>query len=340
MTVRIAVIGAGIMGADHARIVAEDLPGATLQVVCDMDEARARAIAGRYDAEAATAPEAVIARTDVDAVIVASPDSTHAPLSLACIRAGKKVMCEKPLSQSSGECREVMQAEAASGTRQIMLGFMRRYDPAYRQMRAALTAGTIGRPLMMHNWHRNGSTPSADFTGAMAITNSAPHEFDILRYMLGCEPVSITATQPMRSDDKVAPVVMVLQTVDGQLVTVEVNNNAAYGYDVKAELVGETGTIATNHVSYTRMDKGATQSLGHDADWRDRYAEAYRQQNKAFVRWVQGGGCPELAASAWDGYAAAVIAECGVKALESGSRQDITLIPRPAFYAGATGKVA
>jgi myo-inositol 2-dehydrogenase/D-chiro-inositol 1-dehydrogenase len=126
---------------------------------------------------------------------------------------------------------------------------------------------------------------------------------------------------------------MVLQTVDHQIVTIEVNNNAAYGYDVKAELVGETGSIATNHVSYVRLDKEALKSVGHDPDWRNRYAEAYRQQNRAFLRWVQGGDYPELASSSWDGYAAAVIAETGVKALETGIRQDITLISKPEFYA-------
>ena len=333
MSIKIAVIGAGIMGADHARIVAEDLPGASLSVVCDMDLARAQAIADIYETEAATDPETTIARGDVDAVIVASPDFTHAPLSLACIAAGKKVMCEKPLSQSSSECLGVMQAEEAAGKKHVMLGFMRRYDPAYIQMKRALTDGIIGRALMLHNWHRNGSTPATDFTGAMAITNSAPHEFHILRYLLDSEAVSITATQPARSDDKVAPVVMVLQTVDHQIVTIEVNNNAAYGYDVKAELVGETGSIATNHVSYVRLDKEALKSVGHDPDWRNRYAEAYRQQNRAFLRWVQGGDYPELASSSWDGYAAAVIAETGVKALETGIRQDITLISKPEFYA-------
>jgi len=333
MTIRIAVIGAGLMGADHARIVAEDMPGATLRVVCDRDAARAASLADRHGAEAATDPVAVIARDDVDALIVASPDVTHAPLCLACISAGKKVLCEKPLSQSSSECLDVLRAEEARGGRHVMLGFMRRFDPAYLQMRRALTDGTIGRALMLHNWHRNGSTPAPDFTGAMAITNSAPHEFDILRYLLDSEPVCITATQPRRSDDKVAPVVMVVGTEDGQIVTIEVNNNAAYGYDVKAELIGETGSIATTHLSHTRIDKDARQSVGHDPDWRNRYAEAYRQQNRAFLHWVRGGDYPGRAASSWDGYAAAMIAEAGVAALHSGRRQDISLIPRPEFYA-------
>ena len=84
MTTRIAVIGAGLMGADHAKIVAEDLPGARLQVVCDMDGARARRVADAFGAaDVGTDPEAIIARADVDAVIIASPDFTHAPLSMA-----------------------------------------------------------------------------------------------------------------------------------------------------------------------------------------------------------------------------------------------------------------
>lgn len=334
VTIRIAVIGAGLMGADHAKIVAEEMSGATLQVVCDMDETRAKTIAKAYGAvDTASDPIAVIERNDVDAIIVASPDFTHASLSLACIKAGKKVLCEKPLSQNSAECVDVMTAEQAAGQRHVMLGFMRRYDPAYIQMKSALKSGQIGRALMMHNWHRNGETPAADFTGAMAITNSAPHEFDILRYMLDSEAVNITATQPKRSDDKVAPVVMVIQTADGQIVTIEVNNNAAYGYDVKAELVGETGSISTNHVSYVRLDKDATKTLGHDPDWRGRYADAYRQQNRAFLAWVNGGDYPELASSSWDGYTAAVIAETGVKALEAGTQQNIQLINKPEFYA-------
>jgi len=333
MTIRIAVIGAGTMGADHARIVARELPGCTLQVVCDMDAARTRLIADEFGAaDVATNAKTTITRNDVDAVIIASPDFTHAPLSRACIAAGKKVMCEKPLSQSSAECLDVMAAEQAAGERHVMLGFMRRYDPAYIQMRNALERGQIGRALMLHNWHRNVSTPAADFTGAMAITNAAPHEFDILRYLLSAEATSITAVQPSRSDDKVAPVVMVLETAAGQIVTVEVNNNAAYGYDVKAELVGEDGSICTKHVSYTQLDKDAAKSVTHDPDWRDRYAEAYRQQDKAFVAWVGGGAYPERASSAWDGYAAAVIAETGVKALETGHRQPITLTSKPEFY--------
>jgi myo-inositol 2-dehydrogenase/D-chiro-inositol 1-dehydrogenase len=332
--VRVAVIGAGLMGADHAKIVAEEMPGASLQVVCDMDEVRARKVADAHGAaDVATNPEAVIARADVDAVIVASPDFTHAPLSLACINAGKKVLCEKPLSPSSAECLSVMQAEQEVGQKFVQLGFMRRYDQSYVEMKQAIENGTLGRALMMHNFHRNVETPASDFTGAMAITNSAPHEFDVVRHVLGTEYAWISAFQPKRSDRRVAPVFMVLETVDGQLVNIEINNNAAYGYDVRAELVGEQASISMNHVAYTHLERSFGVHTGYDADWRTRYFDAYRRQNRAFLRFVDTDVFPENASSCWDGYAAAVAAEAGVTALASGQKQLVTMISKPEFYA-------
>ncbi len=334
MTQRIAVIGAGLMGADHARIVAEDMPGAVLQVVCDMDQARARKVAEAFGTtDIGSDPAAVIARADVDAVIVASPDFTHTPLSLACIKAGKPVLCEKPLSQKPEECLAVMAAEQASGRRFVQVGFMRRFDQSYVEMKAALDQGRLGRALMMHNFHRNVETPAADFTGAMAITNSAPHEFDVVRHVLSCEYASISAYQPKRSDARVAPVVMVLETTDGQLVTIEINNNAAYGYDVRAELVGEAGSIAMNNVAYTRTDMKLASATVYEADWRGRYHEAYVRQNRAFLHFVNTGEFTSVGSSAWDGYAAAVVADTGARALASGTKLAVVMIAKPEFYA-------
>jgi myo-inositol 2-dehydrogenase/D-chiro-inositol 1-dehydrogenase len=329
------------MGADHAKIMIEDLPGATLQVICDMDTARARVLAEKLGAaDVSSNPADAIARADVDAVIVASPDSTHAPLSRACIAAGKCVLCEKPLSQKPQECLEVMQAEQASGARHVMLGFMRRYDRAYAEMKQALAEGTLGRALMMHNFHRNVETPAADFIGAMAITNSAPHEFDVVRHVLGCEFTSVTAMQPKRSDCLVAPVVMVLETDDGQLVTIEVNNNAGYGYDVRAELVGERGSIAMNNAAYTRTDTKLRSSIRYDTDWRGRYDGAYVRQSRDFLRFVETGAFPEIASNCWDGYCAAVVAEAGAKALSTGQKQPVTMMAKPEFYASKKGLAA
>ena len=322
------------MGADHARIIAGDLPAATLQVVCDASDARARSVADETGAVHVSAdPVETIQRPDVDAVIIASPDPTHAPLALACIAARKPVLCEKPLSQSAQECLSVMGAEMATSRRWIQLGFMRRFDQSYTEMKAALDDGSLGRALMMHNLHRNVATPAADFTGSMAITNSAPHEFDVVRYVLNTDYTAISAFQPQRSDTLVAPVFMVLETTDNQLVTIEINNNAAYGYDVRGELVGEKGSVSLQSPRFLRRDAALTQTAPYAADWRPRYAPAYLRQNRAFLDFVRTGTPSPIASDAWDGYCAAIVADAGVCALLEGRKVPVQMTRKPAFYA-------
>jgi myo-inositol 2-dehydrogenase / D-chiro-inositol 1-dehydrogenase len=334
MSVRIAIIGAGIMGADHARIVAEDLPGVSLQVVCDASQERARKAADEYGAgDASDDPLATIRRGDVDAILIASPDETHAPLALAAIEAGKPVLCEKPLSQSSKECQDVIEAEVSRGRQFVQLGFMRRFDPSYRDMKAALDDGSLGAAIMMHNFHRNVEAP-ANFTGQMAITNSAPHEFDVARFVLGADYKAISVFQPAGIDASRtgAPVFMVLETDKGQLVNIEINNNAAYGYDVRGELVGEKGSVFLNAPIHTRQNGRLMSYELYAPDWRPRFAEAYRLQNKAFLNFVRTGEFPPIAADAWDGYCAARVAEAAVEALQKGARVTLARAKKPSLY--------
>ena len=321
------------MGADHARIFAEDLRGAELQVICDAAEGRAREVADRTGAaDVTTDPEAVISRTDVDAVLIASPDDTHAPLTLKAIEAGKPVLCEKPLAPTTADCMQVIDAETAAGRRFVQVGFMRRFDPSYTEMKAALASGALGRAIMMHNFHRNMESPGPWFTGSMAITNSAPHEFDVARFMLDAEYRSIAASQPTRSDELAAPVCMTLETTDGQLVTIEINNNAGYGYDVRGELVGERGSVLLNTPVWSRTNADLSSVEHYAADWRPRFAEAYRLQNKAFLNFVETGLPSPIASNAWDGYCATQIAEMGAKALADGTRIEVEVPTMPDLY--------
>ncbi len=332
MTVRVGLIGAGIMGADHAKILTQQMPGVTLQYICDADPARARAVA---DATAAvhvsSDPHSVIADKNVDALLIASPDHTHAALTRACVELGKPVLCEKPLSQESKECLDVIAAEVKIGRRLVQIGFMRRFDPAYVEMKQALTNGTIGQPLMMHNFHRNVSAPS-NFTGQMAITNSAPHEFDIARFVLDTEYEEISVFRPQFRDANRpgAPVFMVLKTVTGQLVNIEINNNAAYGYDVRGELVGEKGSVFLRSPIASEIHLNLQAVTSYAADWRPRFAEAYRLQNSAWLKSIETG--KPAGASAWDGYAATLIAEAGVQSLEQGVPVKVSLTARPKLY--------
>lgn len=334
MTVRVALIGAGVMGVDHARIFAEDIPNAELRIVCDASRERAEQVARDCGVrEVANDALAVIDRSDIDAVVIASPDHTHAPLSIAAIRAGKQVLCEKPLSPSVAECQQVIDEEVRLGRRMVQLGFMRRFDPSYAEMKALLGAGEVGRAIMFHCQHRNVAAP-ANFTGQMAISNSAPHEFDIARFVLGSEVVGISVFQPKGVDANQvgAPVFMVLETQHGQLVNVEINNNAAYGYDVRGELVGERGSIFLTAPVHSRLSKALRSAQAYPADWRPRFAEAYRLQNKAWIHAIESGTPSSTAASAWDGYCATLIASSGVRALESGSRVVIESMTKPSIY--------
>ena len=332
MTIRVGLIGAGIMGADHALILSQQLPGVSLQYICDADEKRARGVADASGAvNVTTDPLSVIKDKSVDAILIASPDQTHASLSLACIAAGKPVLCEKPLSQVATECLDVIAAETKRGTRLVQIGFMRRFDPAYVEMKQALTSGVIGAGVMMHNFHRNVSAPS-NFTGQMAITNSAPHEFDIARFVLDAEYDSISVFRPqLANPNKVgAPVFMVLKTLAGHLVNVEINNNAAYGYDVRGELVGEKGSVLLRSPIASEVHVNLRTVTTYPADWRPRFAEAYRLQNSAWLKSIETD--TPAGASAWDGYAATLIAEAGVASLETGKPIKVKQAEKPNLY--------
>jgi myo-inositol 2-dehydrogenase/D-chiro-inositol 1-dehydrogenase len=334
MSVRLAIIGAGIMGADHARIIANDLPGAALRVVCDASGERARKVADDCGAaDIASDPIETIRRKDVDAVLIASPDETHAPFSLVAVEVGNPVLCEKPLSQSSRECLEVIAAETSRGRQFVQVGFMRRFDPSYRDMKASLDDGSIGRAVMMHNFHRNVEAP-ANFTGQMAITNSAPHEFDVAGFVLGADYRAISVFQPDGVDTSRtgAPVFMVLETDKGHLVNIEINSDATYGYDVRGELVGETGSIFVNAPATTRCNSALKAFERYPAHWRPRFAEAYRLQNQAFVRFIRTGQFPAIASHASDGYCATRVAQAGVEALRKGARVTVESADRPGLY--------
>jgi myo-inositol 2-dehydrogenase/D-chiro-inositol 1-dehydrogenase len=327
---RVAVIGAGVMGADHARIISSAIPGAELQCICDADETRARNSADATGARnVAKDPLATIEDKAVDAVLIASPDHTHAELTLACLRVGKPVLCEKPLSQDVAECLRVLQAENALGKRLVQVGYMRRFDPPYVEMKDRSTQSGIGAPIMMHNFHRNVSAP-AFFTGQMAITNSAPHEFDIARFVLGAEYSAVSAFQPSTEGDGVGPVFMVLRTEKGQLVNIEVNVNAGYGYDVCCELVCEHGSISLRAPVQieTHLALGAT--AHYAPDWRPRFADAYRLQDHAWLRSIESG--VPTGASAWDGYVASFTAQRAVEALRAGREIEIRYAERPGLY--------
>jgi myo-inositol 2-dehydrogenase/D-chiro-inositol 1-dehydrogenase len=321
MSVGIGVIGAGMMGADHVRTLTGGVAGAHVAAISDADPARAEAAVRECDGARAIAdPHALIADPAVDAVVVASSDATHEEFVVGCIGARKPVLCEKPLATSADACLRVIEAELAAGRRLVHLGFMRRFDPAYGVVKARLDDGGLGEILLLHCAHRNASSPPG-FTSEMLITSSAVHEIDIARWLLGEEIVgaSVRAARPtsQAANGLRDPQIVLLETAGGVLIDVEVFVNAGYGYDIRCEVVGETGSV----------------HLGEqvEPDFRARFATAYQRELEAWVGAVGDG--PGPGPSAWDGYVANAVADACLESLASGVRASVSLEERPPLYA-------
>ena len=332
MTVRIGLIGAGIMGADHADILRRGVPVARLAAVYDADRERARQVARANEVERIfeTATD-LISDPGIDAVIIASPDETHAALAIACIERGKPVLCEKPLASTLEGCRDIVAAEVKGGRRVVQVGFMRRFDPGYRAMKGALDATTLGLPLFMHCVHRNAFAPHY-ITSELVIANSTVHEIDIARYVLSEEFVAATVVSPRPSTKAPTrqPQFVVLETESGIVVDIEAFLDAQYGYDVRAELVCEAGTIslAPNPPIALRVD--GRDGFGLNPDWRGRFEEAYRAQMMAWVGSITGGR--HQGSNAWDGYVASLIAADCLTSFRDRARIPIRIEEKPAIY--------
>ncbi len=332
MTVRIGLIGAGVMGADHARTIASGVGGAELTAVNDKDIDRARSVARAYgDARVVETADELIADPKIDAVLVSSPDETHASLAVACIGAGKPALVEKPLASTPDECRAVISAEMKGGRRLIQVGFMRRFDPGYLAMKAALAQNRLGAPLFFHCVHRNAVGPEY-LTSELVIANSAVHEIDIARFLLEEEFAWVAVTSPRASMKAPGrrPQFIVLETRGGVVVDVEVFVDATYGYEVKGEMVCEAGAVML-----ARGPAITTREAGHEItivepDWRARFKTAYREQIAGWVDSI-GSGKPR-GSSAWDGYAASVTAGACLEAWRSRTRTKVTLADAPDFY--------
>jgi len=152
MSVGVGVIGTGVMGAEHARLLRQETPGAHLAGVFDADVAPAQAAA--VGAAVFSDPQSLVASDPIEAVIIASPDATHAELALACLEAGKPVLCEKPLASSAAEALRVVQAEVALKRRLIQVGYMRQFDPGYQEIQRIKDEGGVGAIVLLHNVHR------------------------------------------------------------------------------------------------------------------------------------------------------------------------------------------
>lgn len=333
MELRIGVIGTGAIGEDHIRRLTKVTSGAKVVALSDINVDNAKRIAKEYGATFYKTGNEVIHAEDVDAVVVASWDPTHAGFVQECIKAGKYVLCEKPLATTAEECLEIIDAEINGGKKLVQVGFMRRYDRGYMKLKQIIDSGEIGEPLMVHCCHRNKSH-IPQHTSDMTIKNSGIHEIDVLRWLLDDEYESGQAFAARQNSNASKgledPQMMLLTTKKGILVDVEVNMSSAYGYDIQCEVVCEKGTIRLPNPSSVMMKKDGNRSYEIYPDWTYRFIEAYDIEFQDWIDSIKAGA--PTGPDSWDGYVACVTADTLIDAKKKGSIKKININSKPELY--------
>lgn len=355
---RIAVLGVGMMGADHVARLTERTKGATVTVLNDYVPAKAEELAATIPGcRVINDPLDAIADAEVDAVILATPGPTHEKQLLACLEAGKPVMCEKPLTTDVATSLEVVRREAELGRKLIQVGFMRRFDAEYEQLKGLIDDGAFGQVLLAHCVHRNPAVP-ASFDSSMVVKDSLVHEVDVTRFLFDEEITSVQIVAPTASANAPGglkdPQIAILTTASGRHVDVELFVTTGVAYEVRTEVVGDLGSafigldqgLIRKQAKAAGSGAGATDSsqpgasAGGDGrkaagvwggaitpSFVERFGQAYDTEIQRWVNAVRAGTNVD-GPGAWDGYAAAAVCAAGVVALETGEPQRVEMVSR------------
>ena len=255
---------------------------------------------------------------------------------LAGIAAGKQVFCEKPLATTREACDRILDAEVAAGRRLVMVGFMRRYDDGYRAMKQALDRGDIGAPLLFHSAHPNPTVPPSVTTDGV-IVDTCVHDIDVARYLLDSEVAAAQVFNPRRQPGRQQlqdPLILLLEMANGALGDVEAAVNVDYGYDIRGEILGETGTVELAESSRIIVKRKGEYSGRVPTDWRERFVRAYDTEFQEWINAVAAGTRPARAHGT--GTPRPWSPTPGAR-LRTGQRVTVSMREQPDLYRVATG---
>ena len=291
----VGVLGVGEMGRRHAENLRRLVPHANLVAVADVDLERARGVAAELEIENSYGSlEAMLECKTLNAVVIATPDKFHAVSVKTAAAAGRDILCEKPLALSLADAHELLAAVSKAGVR-MQVGFMRRYDPAYGAAMQRIEAGEIGTPVVFKSIGRDKDGPplssyQSNNNGMLFYTNTI-HDFDLARWLMQDEVAEVHAytTVAIRPEiaqfgDVVAGVVN-LKFAQGAIGNIESHAQAAYGYDVRTEIIGSRGSIlvgSLNRIPATLLSaQGSTRPIADH--FLTTFADAYLAEIQDFV---------------------------------------------------------
>ena len=303
----IGVVGAGVMGSGHLEYLSQEVPGVTVAAVAEPDQALRRSVLEQWGitcAEFGTLEE-MLDGAELDGVVIASPDRFHAESIKLCLSRGMPALCEKPLAQTLRDGEELAELAHASlgeiGRPLIHLGFMRRFDPPFVEVKELIQSGDLGSVLYINASTRNVASPG--ITSDELLTNIAIHEVDTLRWLLEDEwaQLSVLSGRPTSAapDNTRDPIVLTGTTEAGVMIVADIFANNSYGYDVRCELTFERGVVRVGiwgDVSIVKNhEHPAHPAFALGENWIARFRQAYIDELKAWTNTLRGTPSTELA---------------------------------------------
>ena len=323
--IRFALIGAGFIGSVHARNLAVH-PGVDFALVHDSDPARAMAVAGRHGTRAAVDLDTVFTSREIDAVFIASSTNTHADYLQRAARAGKAILCEKPIDLDIERVRRAVAAVTEAGV-PAMINFNRRFDANHAELRANVAAGEAGTIELVQMTSRGPTVPPLDYIKVSGgqLRDQTIHFFDLLRWITQDDPVEVHVMGAALADPRVAEAgdvdtsVAVLRMRSGALCQIDSARRTGYGYDERIEVFGSKGMIESTRQRFRGVSRYSGDKIVEDglhASWFERVEASYFHALDAFASALQKGTVPSPSLD--DGLKAQLIAEAATQSLTTG----------------------
>ncbi len=304
--VRIGIVGLGRLGRRHAENLASRVAGARL-VAAASPVAEERAWAEKTlngVATYASLPD-LLQHPDLDAVWLVTPTSLHADQTIAAIRARKHVFCEKPLALDTADCDRAIAIAAEHPGQVVMVGFMRRFDPAYAEAKRRIDAGDLGKVFAIRCVSEDPVDPGGFFirfapTSGGIFLDCCIHDVDLVRWMLGgAKPVSVAAvgsrilTPALEACGDVDTASAIVAFEGGALADFTVTRTSHRGYEASMTVVGSRATLEIGRgvpkLPLT-LELDGRRSVAGQVDFFDRFGEAFLHEACAFVEAVRSGG--------------------------------------------------
>ena len=315
----------------HACSESSPADGARLETVFDPNGAAAEAVARANGCTVSTSAEDAVDKAD--AVLIATSTATHADLIVLAAKAGKAILCEKPIDLSLDRVRACRKAIEGCNV-PIQIGFNRRFDPGHRAARDGCAAGKIGKLEQVVITSRDPGMPPRGYTAVSGgiFRDMTIHDFDVARFMLNDEPTEVFATGSALVDPTIGSdfgdfnsIMVIMRTADGKLCHINNSRRASFGYDQRIELFGSEGMIISdNKKAHELKFYGSTMTDAAEPYLNffiERYAEAYRAEIAAFVAAIRDGR--PIQATFDDGYRALVLAEAAVEFARTGRKVEV-----------------